>query len=252
MKTDNLFPELVSEFFGTFVLILAGAGVCAMTTLFGTGVPGEIVHGGWTNITLGWGLGVTMGIYTAKRSGAHINPAVTVAFAACTGFPWRKVIPYSLAQTAGAFTAAALVFLEYRPAFHSFDPGLEKTAGIFTTFPAFPDVPLAGLLDQVLGTALLLFLILAVAQHAPDWIQPIAIGGIVTMIGISFGAMYGYAINPARDFGPRLFTVLAGFPNNGLTDGTNAFWVPIVGPLIGGPLGAFLYIRCLKRYLPEG
>jgi glycerol uptake facilitator protein len=249
MRKDTLFPELVSEYFGTMVLILFGAGVCAMTTLFATGVPGEVVMGGWTNINIGWGLGVTFGIYTAMRSGAHINPAVTLTLALCTGFPWRKVIPYSLAQIAGAFTAAALVFLNYRPMFERFDPNLEKTAGIFTTFPATPDAPAFGFIDQVLGTALLLFLILAVSEHAPNWIQPPMVGLIVVAIGISFGAMHGYAINPARDFGPRLFTVLAGFPNNGLTDGTNVFWVPIIGPLIGGPLGAFVYKKCLQPYL---
>ncbi len=250
MRTKtSLVPELVSEFFGTAILILMGSGVGAMTTLFGTGNPGEVVMGGWTNITLGWGLGVTFGIYAAKRSNAHINPAVTLAFAAFTGFPWRKVIPYSLAQTAGAFTAAALVFFNYRPAFARFDPNLESTAGVFTTFPAFPENAGFGLFDQILGTALLLFLILAVVEHAPDWLQPPMIGLIVVAIGVCFGAMHGYAINPARDFGPRLFTAVAGFPNNGLTDGSNVFWVPIVGPLVGGPLGAVLYLKCLKPYL---
>jgi glycerol uptake facilitator protein len=246
MQKDDLFAEIVSEYFGTLILILFGAGVCAMTTLFATGQPGEVVMGGWTNINLGWGLGVTFGIYAGKRSGAHLNPAVTLALAACAGFSWRRVIPYCAAQMAGAFTAAALVFLNYRPMFERFDPTLEKTAGIFTTFPATPEAPMYGLIDQILGTALLLFLIMAVVEHAPDWLQPILVGLIVVAIGISFGMMHGYAINPARDLGPRLFIVLAGFPNNGLTDGTNVFWVPIVGPLIGGPLGALLYVKCLK------
>jgi len=250
MFKNELFAEVVSEYFGTLILILFGAGVCAMTTLWGTGAPNEVVMGGWTNITLGWGLGVTFGIYASKRSGAHINPAVTVAFAAFSGFPWRKVMPYVLAQMAGAFTAAAIVFFNYRPMFERFDPKLVKTAGIFTTFPAVPNAPLAGLFDQVLGTALLLFLILAVLEHAPDWLQPLMIGLIVVGIGVSFGAMHGYAINPARDLGPRLFVTLAGFPNNGLTDGTYVFWVPIVGPLIGGPLGALAYLKCLKPGLP--
>ncbi len=248
-KKMSIFPELVSEFFGTLILILMGAGVGAMTTLFGSGAPGEVVMGGWTNITLGWGLGVTFGIYTAKRSGAHINPAVTLAFAACNGFPWRKVIPYSLAQTAGAFVAAALVFWNYRPAFIRVDPYLEKTAGVFTTFPAYPESFSFGLFDQILGTALLLFLILAVVEHAPDWLQPAMIGLVVVAIGVCFGAMHGYAINPARDLGPRLFTAIAGFPNNGLTDGSRVFWVPIVGPLVGGPLGAVLYLKLLKPHL---
>ncbi|MGH9551998.1 MAG: MIP/aquaporin family protein, partial [Terriglobales bacterium] len=107
----SLPAELMAEFLGTFVLIMFGTGVVAMVVLFPTQTPGEMIHGGYTNITLGWGLGVTMGIYVAgKVSGAHLNPAVTLAFAVFRGFPWRKVLPYSIAQTAGAFLAAALVY----------------------------------------------------------------------------------------------------------------------------------------------
>ncbi len=229
---------LVAEFLGTLVLILFGAGVVAMTVLFGKGLPGEVVNGGYTNITLAWGLGVTMGIYVANRaSGAHLNPAVTISLAVFRGFPWRQVAPYILAQTLGAFCAAALVYWNYRPAFEAFDPGLTHTAGIFTTFPAFPAQPMAGLLDQVIGTALLMFLILAIGEQATD-LGPILVGLIVVAIGMAFGGMHGYAINPARDFGPRLFTVVAGFRNNGLTDGPLVFWVPIVGPIVGGLLGS--------------
>src|SRR5215467_13727601 len=108
---QNLVAELIAEFLGTFVLILFGVGVVAMVVLFPTRTPGELVHGGYTNITLGWGLGVTMGIYIAgKISGAHLNPAVTVSLAVFRGFPWRYVVPYSIAQLAGAFCAAALVY----------------------------------------------------------------------------------------------------------------------------------------------
>jgi glycerol uptake facilitator protein len=115
---QNLAAELIAEFIGTTVLILFGTGVVAMVLLFGTGAPGEVVKGGYTNITLAWGLAVTMGIYIAgKISGAHLNPAVTIALAAYRGFPWGKVIPYCIAQTAGAFVAAALVFWNYHPAF---------------------------------------------------------------------------------------------------------------------------------------
>lgn len=255
MRVSSLRGELLAEFLGTFVLILFGAGVGAMTTLFSTGVPGEVVRGGWTNITLGWGLGVTMGVYVAGRiSGAHLNPAVTVAFAAFWGFPWRKVLPYSLAQTAGAFLAAATVFLNYRPAFEKADPTLERTAGIFTTFPAFPQLPMAGLFDQILGTALLLLLVMAIVdkrnQPVPGGLAPWAIGLVVVAIGCSFGSLHGYAINPARDLGPRLFVTLAGFRNNGLTDGSYVFWVPIVGPLAGGLLGAWIYEAGVRRFLP--
>ncbi|MBK5295391.1 MAG: aquaporin family protein [Acidobacteriia bacterium] len=251
---NTLWGESVAEFFGTMVLLLFGNGVVAMVVLFGSGAPGEVVKGGYTNITLGWGLGVTMGIYVAgKISGAHLNPAVTVALAVFRGFPWRKVVPYCLAQIAGAFCGAALVFWNYRPAFLQMDPALEKTAGVFATFPAFPTAPMAGLLDQVIGTALLLMLILAIVdernQPAGN-LGPVLIGLVVVAIGISFGGMHGYAINPARDFGPRLFTVAAGFKNNGLTDGSGIFWIPIAGPLLGGLLGAAVFDYLIRPHLP--
>lgn len=249
----NLAAELIAEFLGTFVLILLGTGVVAMVVLFPTTNPGETIHGGYTNITIGWGLGVTMGIYIAgKISGAHLNPAVTLALAVFRGFSWRKVIPYSLAQTLGAFLAAALVYRNYLPAFHQTDPLLEKTAGVFTTFPAFPTMPQAGFLDQLLGTALLLLLIFAITDERnapPGVLAPLLIGLVVVAIGMSFGGMHGYAINPARDFGPRLFTVVAGFRNNGLTDGARVWWVPVVAPLIGGVAGAGIYDLCIRRYL---
>src|SRR5580658_115901 len=143
-----MLPELAAEFFGTLILILFGNGVVAMVVLFAHGIPGEVVNGGFTNINFAFGIGVTMGCYVAGRvSGAHLNPAVTVAVAAFRGFPWRKVIPYSVAQTAGAFCAAALVFWNYHPQFHVVDPALDHTAGVFTTFPAFPQILSAGLLD---------------------------------------------------------------------------------------------------------
>src|SRR5579871_2109386 len=132
----TLTAELIAEFLGTFVLILFGTGVVAMVLLFPSKNAGETIHGGFTNITLGWGLAVTMGIYVAgKISGAHLNPAVTLAVAVFRKFPWSKVIPYSIAQTAGAFAAAAVVYRNYLPAFHQVDPNLEKTSGVFTTFP---------------------------------------------------------------------------------------------------------------------
>jgi glycerol uptake facilitator protein len=244
---QRLSSELIAEFFGTLVLILFGDGVVAMVVLFD--------KGGYTNITLAWGLGVTMGIYIAgKITGAHLNPAVTLALAVFRGFPWKKVLPYSLAQIAGAFVAAALVFWNYHPQFLLVDPTLERTAGVFTTFPAFPAQPSAGLLDQTIGTALLLMLIFAITdeRNMPPGsnLTPLMVGLIVVAIGMAFGGMHGYAINPARDFGPRLFTAVAGFKNNGLTDGTGVFWVPIAGPLLGGVIGAAAYDLVIRRILP--
>ncbi len=251
----NLLAELAAEFLGTMVLILFGNGVVAMVVLFGHRIPGEIVNGGFTNITLAWGLGVTMGIYVAgKITGAHLNPAVTIALAAYRGFPWSKVIPYSIVQIAGAFVAAALVFWNYHPAFMAADPNLDHTAGVFTTFPAFPTMLSAGLLDQTIGTALLVLMIFAITDERnqpPANLVPLLVGLVVVVIGMSFGGMHGYAINPARDFGPRLFTVVAGFKNNGLTDGAPVFWVPIAGPILGGLIGGLIYDQGIRRFLPR-
>ena len=256
MQRTPLFGELLAEALGTFVLIAFGTGVVAMVTLFGSGAPGETVNGGFTNITWAWGLGVTMGIYlTAKVSGAHLNPAVTIALAAFRGFEWRKVLPYCLAQTFGAFCGAALTYLNYRPAFLAHDPELLRTAGVFATFPAYPGMPAAGFIDQVIGTALLLLMIMALSDEfnlaPPPAFTPVLVGLVVVVIGMSFGGMHGYAINPARDFGPRLFTVLIGFPKNGLTDGTYQFLVPIFAPILGGLLGGAVYEKGVRPYLPR-
>jgi glycerol uptake facilitator protein len=250
----SLLGETVAEFVGTLVLIALGDGVVAMVTLF-PGEAGEIVKGGYTNITLGWGLAVFMGICVAGRvSGAHLNPAVTLTLAVFRGFPWAKVAPFCLAQVVGAFAGAALVYVNYLPAFRHVDPDLTKTAGVFTTFPAFEQEVMFGLLDQIVGTALLLGLILAITdphnEPVASKMQPFAIGLVVVAIGVSWGGMHGYAINPARDFGPRLFTLAAGFRNTGFD--TGVFWVPIVGPLLGGLLGALAYDGLIRRFLPDG
>lgn len=256
MLKDRLLAEVVAEFLGTLVLIMFGSGVCAMVVLFGSGVPGESVNGGYTNITLGWGLAVTFGVYISARiSGGHLNPAVTLSLAVFRGFSWAKVVPYCLAQVAGAFVGAALVYFNYREAIAAFDPGLTKSAGVFTTFPAFPNMPAAGFFDQVIGTALLMLLIFAVGD---EWnmppqsnLGPVVVGLIVIAIGISFGKLHGYAINPARDFGPRLWTLVAGYKHNGLTDGSGVWWVPIAGPFAGGLIGAGLWDLVLRPLLPR-
>src|SRR5947209_13886786 len=127
----TLVGQVAGEFLGTVVLIGMGDGVVGMVTLFGTGTVGEVTKGGYTNITLGWGLAVLMGICVAGRvSGAHLNPAVTLALAVFRDFPWRYVAPYALAQVAGAFAGAALVYVNYLPAFRAFDPDLSRTASV--------------------------------------------------------------------------------------------------------------------------
>src|SRR5262249_37515741 len=163
--------------------LLFGAGVVAMTVLFGNKIPGEVVNGGYTNITIAWGLGVVMGIYIAgKVTGAHLNPAVTLTLAVFRGFSWGKVAPYMLAQVAGG----AIVFFNYRLQFEKVDPLLEKTAGVFATFPAFPGAPMAGLVDQIIGTAILLMMILAITDERnqqPGILAPLLIGLVVVGIG---------------------------------------------------------------------
>jgi glycerol uptake facilitator protein len=257
-KEPTLRAQLLAEFLGTMLLIVLGDGVVAMVVLFGKGIAGEVVMGGFTNITLGWGLAVAMAVYLTRRvSGAHLNPAVTLALAVYRQFPWRKVLPYGLAQFAGAFAGAALVFLNYYPMFYHFDPELstQASAGVFATFPkvaadwAWP----YGLIDQVIGTAILVGMIFALTDRvndpAPSWLTPLLIGLVVVAIGVSWGGMHGYAINPARDLGPRLFTLAAGFKNTGF--GTNAAWVPVVGPLLGGLLGGLVYDRVIRPALPR-
>lgn len=248
--------EFKAELLGTLVLILFGCGVVAMVTLFPSSppVPGEVVKGGYTNVTFAWGLAVVMGIYVSGTiSGAHLNPAVTVALAATGRFPWSKVGHYLLGQMLGAFLGAALVFAVYHPQWMLHDPGLEKTAGVFATFPAVPGF-WPGFIDQVVGTALLMGLILAIGDKLNNPLgapyAPLSVGLLVVAIGMSFGGMHGYAINPARDLGPRLFTVLAGFKNNGLI-GSTVWIVPVVGPIIGGLLGAFIYDSCIGRALVQ-
>jgi glycerol uptake facilitator protein len=250
--------EFISEFLGTMVLILFGCGSVAMAVLFASTdpkIPGEVVKGGYTNVVLGWGLAVTFGIYIAGTvSGAHINPAVTIALAATKRMPWSKVPHYIVAQFAGAFAGAALLFAVYYPKWILFDPKLDHTTGVFCTFPAVPGF-WPGFFDQVVGTALLVGLIYAVVDKfgatPGSNLGALIIGLLVLAIGISWGGMNGYAINPARDLGPRLFAVLAGFKNNGLTDGPSVWLPPVLGPIVGGLLGAFAYDLTIGRALVQ-
>ena len=258
--------EFLAELFGTMVLILFGTGVVAMVVLFGSNpaIPGEVVKGGYTNITIGWGLAVTFGIYIAGTiSGAHLNPAVTLAMAATGRLPWSKVPHYVAGQFIGAFLGAALMFAVYYPKWVLVDPQFDHTTGVFCTFPAVPGF-WPGFFDQVVGTALLLGLILAVVDKfnaAPGSnMGPVIIGLLIVAIGISFGGMNGYAINPARDLGPRLFALCAGFTNNGFTMAdpatkaqvSSTIWlIPVVGPIVGGLLGAFAYDFFIGRALMQ-
>lgn len=252
LRAKGLLGELAAEFAGTLILILIGVGVVA-----------QVVAGGLGNhdsIAWAWGLGVILGVYVAGRiSGAHLNPAVTVALAAFGGFSWRKVLPYSLAQTLGAFVAALLVRWNYTEVLGKLDPGHTiKTQGVFSTLPGNGALPVhlwGGFRDQVIGTAILLFLVLAVTDLRNNSplanMAPVVVGLIVVAIGMAWGTDAGYAINPARDFGPRLASFFTGY-GTAFRDqyGDLYFWVPIVAPLIGGLIGAGLYKVLIGRFLP--
>ncbi|WP_288695222.1 MIP/aquaporin family protein [uncultured Brachyspira sp.] len=229
--------EFLAEIIGSMFIALFGCGVVASVVVGNNGAP--------INIHIAWGLAVTFGIYASgKISGAHLNPAVTLALAVTGRFQWSKVWYYIVAQIIGFFIGAAIVFAVYYGKWIEVDPNFENTAGVFATFPAVPGF-LYGFIDQVVGTFILIFLILTTgdANNTPAGanLGPIIVGLIIVAIGTSFGFMHGYAINPARDLGPRLFAVLVGFKNNGLTDGSNVWIVPIVGPIVGGIFGAIVY-----------
>ena len=254
LKARGLWGELAAEFAGTFILILFGVGVVAQVVAAGIGNHDSIA---WA-----WGFGVVFGVYTAgKLTGGHLNPAVTIANAVFSGFPWRKVAPYALAQTAGAFVAALIVRWNYTEVIARFDPGHTiKSQGIFSTLPGNGSLT-AGVSewgafrDQIIGTAILLFVIFAITDSrniSPVGnIAPVVVGFLVVAIGMAWGTDAGYAINPARDFGPRLASFFTGY-GTAFRDqfGNLYFWVPIVAPIIGGILGAWLYKMLIGRFLP--
>ncbi|NKZ09080.1 aquaporin family protein [Actinomadura latina] len=251
---------MIAEFVGTMILILFGVGVVAQVVA-GSGLGAPQSLGGHDAITWAWGFGVTLGVYACARiSGGHINPAVTVAFAAFWGFPWRKVLPYCFAQTLGAFVGALIVRWNYTEILHKFDPGLTaKTQFVFSTMPGNGSLPIhtwGAFRDQIIGTAILLFLVLALVdlRNAPPLanLAPLIIGFIVVAIGMAFGSAAGYAINPARDLGPRLAQYLTGYGSAWRDQyGDLYFWVPIAAPLIGGLLGAGLYVLLIGRNIPD-
>ena len=288
--------EFSAEMLGTFILMVFGLGVNAQVTLgkstalVAAGHENaqveltEYAYGDYLSINLGWGVAVLLGVYVAGGiTGAHINPAVTVALAVRRELPWSKVIPYVSAQMLGAFLASAVIYAVYVESINIVEAGSSapvvaseqmeapppeqaaskpghqiSTAGIWATYPrTFPDGTTlsnwTGLIDQVVATALLLLCICAIGDVrnlAPGAnLAPLAIGSIVFMIGISFGSNCGYAINPARDLSPRLFTWMAGWGNQVFLHPNNLWYlVPIVGPIVGGILGVLTYDLLISRF----
>lgn len=255
MQRRTLTHELMAEFFGTFLLILGGDGVVA-----NVGLAPRLASQGydWNTIVWGWGLSVMVAVYVAGGvSGAHINPAVTLALAVKRGFPWGKVLPYFVAQIAGAFVGALGVYLAYREGLHA--AGLPN---VWCTGPgsvfgqafwggegaaavgAYSD--LWAMITEIFGTMVLMLGIVGWGDSSEGggWAGAFIVGLVVVMVGLTLGGPSGYAINPARDFGPRLFGTLIG--TTGLFSGIYWLLAPIIGPLIGGPLGVILYDIFIK------
>jgi len=240
----------LAEVIGTMILLILGDGVVANVLLNKSKGQG----GGWMVITTAWGLAVIIAIFCVGRiSGAHLNPAVTIGLAAIGSFPWQQVPGYILAQIIGAFLGAVVVWLLYHPHFEETEDKDLKLA-VFCTAPAIRrTVP--NFIAEVIGSAILLFGILSIAANAQkltvpsgvdlslvfsQGIQPILVGFLVWGIGLSLGGPTGYAINPARDLGPRLAHAVLPIHGKGTSDWGYA-WIPVVAPILGGVIGAGLF-----------
>ncbi len=229
----------VAEIIGTMILILLGDGVVANVVLGKT--KGQA--SGWIVITTGWAMAVAMAVYAVGRiSGAHINPAVTIALAAVGRFPWSDVplYIYIIGQFIGAFIGAVLVWLAYLPHWaETPDPALKRA--VFCTAPNIRNYAL-NFITEVIGTFMLVFGVLAIgANNLPAGWVPLLVGFLVWAIGLSLGGPTGYAINPARDLGPRIAHAVLPIPGKGDSDWGYS-WVPVVGPIVGGLIGAFLFV----------
>lgn len=228
--------EYFAEFIGTMILIILGEGTVAGIVLKNS----KSENAGWIVIVVGWGLAVTMGIYAVGSiSGAHLNPAVSLALAYSGNFPWEKVPGYCLAQLLGAFVGAIVVWLHYLPHWEKTESRSAKLA-VFSTIPAIRAYP-NNVLSEVVATAMLTLGILFIgANKFTEGLNPLVVGALITVIGIGLGGTTGFAINPARDLGPRIAHFLLPIPGKGSSDWAYS-WVPVIGPLLGGLLGAFIY-----------
>ncbi|MFD6950813.1 aquaporin [Nocardiopsis sp. TSRI0078] len=239
----------LAEFIGTAILTLLGCGVVAGVSL----ARSKALDGGWIVVTFGWGMAVAIAVYVVgATSGAHINPAVTLGLASIGEFDWTQVPGYVLAQMAGAFTGAVLVYLAYLPHWKvTEDP--ETKLGVFSTGPAIRST-VANFVTEVIGTAMLLLGVLGIGSNSgyvsvdgvdlsglfTNGLAPLLIGLLVLAIGLSLGGPTGYAINPARDLGPRIAHALLPIPGKG-PSGWGYAWLPVVAPLVGGVIGAWIW-----------
>lgn len=226
----------LAELLGTMILIVLGAGVCAGVSL----KKSFAADSGWMVITMGWGLAVAVAVYAVGQiSGAHLNPAVTLALALKGDFPWSDVPGYMLAQLIGAVLGAVIVYLHYLPHWkETEDPGTKL--GVFATGGAIPHA-FSNVLSEIIGTFIFVLALLSMgANKFTDGLNPLLVGFLVVSIGLSLGGTTGYAINPARDLGPRIAHMLLPIAGKGSSNWGYA-WIPIVGPLLGGGLAGLFY-----------
>jgi glycerol uptake facilitator protein len=231
--------DFVTEMVGTALLIVLGDGVVAAVLLNRS----KAQNGGWIVITFGWAVAVMVGVFAATKSGAHINPAVTLGQAAAGDLPWGDVPAYVGGQFAGAFIGAFLVYLAYLPHWGiTEDPGLKLA--VFCTGPAVRN-PVANMITEIIGTFVLVFGVYAIflvggtAGDLSAGLGPVLVGFLVLGIGLSLGGPTGYAINPARDLGPRIIHAVVPIPGKGESDWGYA-WIPVLGPIIGGVIGGLV------------
>jgi glycerol uptake facilitator protein len=238
--------NFLAELIGTAILIILGDGVVAGVLL----AKSKAQNAGWIVITAGWGFAVAIAVYAVGSfSGAHINPAVTIGFAANGTLPWGDVPVYLAGQFVGAFIGAVVVYLHYLPHWGATDdPGLKLA--VFSTGPAIRN-PVSNTLSEVIGTFVLVFGVLAIVANAEpgsSGLTPLLIGILVFAIGLSLGGPTGYAINPARDLGPRIAHAVLPIAGKGSSDWEYS-WVPVAGPIVGGVLGALAYTALFTNVL---
>lgn len=235
MTGDTL--QIFSEFLGTMILVLLGDGVCAAVNM----KKSKAEAAGWVAIALGWGAAVTIAVYIAGTMGpAHLNPAVTLGMAMIGDFEWALVVPFIIAQVLGGVLGAVLVWLTYLPHFkETKDEG--AILGTFATGPAIRNTT-SNIMSETIGTFVLVFALMMFGQNAfSEGLNPLVVGVLILSIGLSLGGSTGYAINPARDLGPRIAHQLLPIANKGTSDWGYS-WIPVVAPMIGGAIAALLYM----------